>query len=304
MAHKSKGSALITALFIMTLVAIAATAMISRLQLDIYRTSMNINNDKLYLSTQIVTFWAMDTLSKNTLPIKTHGFQFPKSYKNLYPDVIIEGQLIDLQSRFNVNNLQNTKYQMTFLNLLKQCVKMQNESDYQRIVSATTNWVTKTPSNTTRDEFLDKYARRTPPYLPAYQMMKSTSELRMIDGISAKTYLAIEPYITALPEVTPINLNNANKKELRALGAGLNASQVDEIIKARGKNGIKTLQEIHELLQKFDIAEDQVTLESQYFLATALVKRQDLQMTIATLIKREKNKEGNVLVKIINETLL
>ena len=56
----SKGSALISALFLMTLIAIVATAMSSRLQFDIYRTRLVIASDKLYLSSQYVMFWALD----------------------------------------------------------------------------------------------------------------------------------------------------------------------------------------------------------------------------------------------------
>ena len=79
MQNKSLGSALISALFIMTLVAIAATAMSTRLRLDIYRTSTHINSDKLYLASQAVTWWAMDKLSaqnnsSNTLNTKEKIF--------------------------------------------------------------------------------------------------------------------------------------------------------------------------------------------------------------------------------------
>ncbi|MFZ4077782.1 MAG: type II secretion system minor pseudopilin GspK, partial [Legionellaceae bacterium] len=56
--RSSKGSALISALFLMTLVAIGATAMSSRLQLDIYRTRLILTSDALSLASEAVTFWA------------------------------------------------------------------------------------------------------------------------------------------------------------------------------------------------------------------------------------------------------
>ena len=67
---RNRGSALISALFIMTLVAIAATAMSTRLQLDIYRTRLTISSDKLFLASQAVTFWAMHTLSNESLQVR------------------------------------------------------------------------------------------------------------------------------------------------------------------------------------------------------------------------------------------
>lgn len=58
-----KGSALLTALFIMTLVAIVATAMSTKVQLDIYRTRLILTHDKLYFASQAVTFWSMGQLA-------------------------------------------------------------------------------------------------------------------------------------------------------------------------------------------------------------------------------------------------
>ena len=54
-----RGSALLTALFIMTLVAIVATAMSTKLQVDIYRTRLTLTHDKLYLASQGVAVWAL-----------------------------------------------------------------------------------------------------------------------------------------------------------------------------------------------------------------------------------------------------
>jgi general secretion pathway protein K len=63
MSKKSmNGSALISALFIMTLIAIAATAMTLRLQLDIYRTRLLLTTNKQHYAAQFATFWAIDTL--------------------------------------------------------------------------------------------------------------------------------------------------------------------------------------------------------------------------------------------------
>lgn len=107
---KTKGSALLTALFIMTLVAIVATAMSMRLQQDIYRTRLVITQDKLYLASQAVTFWALnELLDKNNRFTKTNPLgmvaQYPKNMESIYNQVQLSGGLFDLQARFNLNNL-------------------------------------------------------------------------------------------------------------------------------------------------------------------------------------------------------
>ncbi|WP_269570247.1 type II secretion system protein GspK [Legionella tunisiensis] len=121
---KKEGSALISALFIMTLVAIAATAMSTRLQLDIYRTRLTINSDKLYLASQALSFWAMDELThKKKAPFlvgDTYGkvASFPTKLQRLYPEALIEGGLYDLQARFNLNNLTDKNIRLSFYNYL------------------------------------------------------------------------------------------------------------------------------------------------------------------------------------------
>lgn len=71
----------------------------------------------------------------------------------------------------------------------------------------------------------------------------------MIKDVSAPAYIALEPFITALPESTSININTAPKQILMSLGDGLSDTQANELITARGENGITDLKEINELLK-------------------------------------------------------
>ncbi len=120
---KKQGSALISALFIMTLVAIAATAMSTRLQFDIYRTRLTIASDKLYLATQAVTFWGMDAL-KDIRKLKLNGKDgllatLPTVLQRIYPEVELKGKVVDMQALFNINNLQDRKFHASFFHLLE-----------------------------------------------------------------------------------------------------------------------------------------------------------------------------------------
>jgi len=308
MSIKAEGSALISALFIMTLVAIAATAMSTRLQLDIYRTRMTIVHDKSYLASQLVAFWAMSTLSHKKEPNTTRDptgklMNFPVPFQHAYPDVTITGQLTDLQSRFNVNNVQNTSYQPMFFNLLKDTVARGTEDQYRLILAATVRWVSPYAIGQHRDEFLDHYITQNPAYLPAYQPMKNISEFRLVEGVNARIYQLMSPHVTALPEITPLNINTANKHVLKALGHGLTENDVNELLKARDKEGIKTLQALNPLLQRLDIAADQITLESHYFASVAHVSTPDQELTNTTVFKRTENKKGKVTITILSETL-
>ncbi|WP_133127306.1 type II secretion system minor pseudopilin GspK [Legionella nagasakiensis] len=299
---QQRGSALLSALFIMTLVAIAATAMTTRLQLDIYRTRLTITSDKLYLASQAVTFWAMEMLAKKKAILPhAEGLEFPKEFATIYPQILTKGHLYDLQARFNLNNLQDPKYQTPFYRLLEIILTKIPDTQRKILVKATQNWIAPYRPDRGHDEFESFYLQQNPAYLPSHQLMKSVSELRLVHGINASMYQALLPHVIALPETTPININTASLTVLMTLGNGLNRSQANEIIQIRGGEGITNLNALQLLLKKFDIPTDQITLESQYFLSVAYTTSEDLNLINFTILKRNKDKKGKITVSLVYE---
>ncbi len=298
---KQRGSALISALFIMTLVAIAATAMSTRLQLDIYRTRISLKSDKLYLASQVVTFWAMEQLSAKDMSEKVG--EFPRKLQHIYPGVFIEGHISDLQSKFNINNLPDKKYRLLFYNLVENLPKHPTTSQGKSIFDAASQWMIAYQPERGQDKFLNHYLKQKPPYYPGYQLMQNVSEFRLVYGVTAELYQALLPDLTALPEVTAININSASKAVLKGLGNGLNDAQVKELIEARGEKGITDLSKVSVLLKTLGISLEQITIESNYFLSVATASIDDSHLTLYTLLKREKNKKNGVTVSVVSESL-
>lgn len=304
---KQQGSALLSALFIMTLVAIAATAMTTRLQLDIYRTRLTIDSDKLYLASQAVTFWAMaeltDKKNKFTKADKKNKLlDYPSKLATIYPGVKVTGGLYDLQARFNLNNLFDRKYQPYFYRLLNTLPTQLTPEQRVTIIVDIRSWISPYTPGREGEPFVKYYLEQKPPYYPGQQRMKNGSELRLIKGVDAATYQALMSYAVALPEPTPINLNTASKEVLRPLGNGLTENQVNQLIETRKEEGA-TLKDYNKLIQKFDIRAEQVTVESDYFLVIASASNNDLRLMRYTVIKRNKDQLGNFSVSIISESL-
>ena len=306
--QQNLGSALLSALFIMTLVAIAATAMSSRLQLDISRTRLTIQSDKLYLASQSVTFWAIDALTKNSKKFTSYNedgalLSFPQKLQDDYPGINVVGSLYDLQALFNINNLLDMKFQPLALQLLEHTLDNKKDTDNKLIVNAMIQWIKPYQAQHQQQELSDYYLKQNPPYKPNYHPMQSTSELRLIYGINRSDYKKLLPFVTALPETTPINLNTAPKTILAILGNGLNAEQVDEIDENRSKKEGVDPKTLGLLLKRLDIPSEQVTLESSYFLAIATATNDDANLMIYTTLKRSKNKDGVISIAIINQSL-
>jgi general secretion pathway protein K len=302
------GSALLTALFIMTLVAIVATAMSTRLQLDIYRARLSITSDKLYLASQFVTFWAMDTLRKTNFSYQFNDQkgsikEYPTNLQYKYPDIKTTGALYDLQSLFNLNNLQDKKFYTQFIQLLEEAKTQATLSQRKSIIKAISYWISPYPPEGGQDNQLSFYLNQRPIYLPSYQLMQSPSELRLVRGVTIKLYQSLLPFITTLPETTPINLNTAPKALLRTLGNGLTDSDLEKLLTARGKKGFKNLNNIRPLLTELNISSNQITLESTYFMSIAETRSDELNLMTYTVFKRKKGGEGLLLVGIIRESL-
>lgn len=304
----TKGSALLTALFIMTLVAIVATAMSTRLQLDIYRTRLLVAHDKLYFASQAVMFWAFNELDKNDNKL-LHGRpksnallrSYPNNMHGLYKGVTLSGGLYDVQGKLNLNNLVEKKGLPPFINLIHHIYPKSNDKDIISLALALQDWLSDYDLDKGNDNYMAYYTAQNPPYYPSHQLMKSASEFRLIKGVTAKMNDTVQPYITVLPESTPININSAAKKILASLGNGLDEHQLEELVTARGK-GFKTMKKVTPLLQKFNIPNNQIAIESTYFLSKAEAKNEDFSLTVYVLLKREKSPKGKIKVSVVRES--
>lgn len=308
--NTNQGSALLTALFIMTLVAIVATAMSAKLQVDIYRTRLTLTHDKLYLASKAVKFWAVSELNdrKNQFnSVFDNGIvsQYPNKMKNIYPLATLSGELYDLQARFNLNNLSNKNSILGFANFLAYMFPKITVAEKMHLASAITYWVSSNPPEGDSENFLSYYHHLKPAYNPSHQLMGSSSELRLIKGVSPQVYLTLEPYVTALPEPTPLNITTASMPALMSLNNTMNEKTAKNFIKARKKNedGTINIEKINELLKTINITNDQFTLESTYFLSVAHAAINNLNITVYTVLKRTRDKNGNLSTSIVRESV-
>ena len=298
----NRGSALVSALFIMTLIAIAASAMSKHLQLDIYRTQLTINSGELYLAAQKIRFWAMDSLKRPNYGLQhadSTGKVLAYPLSELYRGIKIKGSLYDLQSRFNLNNLLDKKYLPVFARLLKACIAKKFESEQHEIIKSMNIWI----NPYTDDSDLNFYLKQDPAYTPGYQPMVSISELNLVRGVNPISYSQLQSFITALPELSPININTAKPALLRALSPRIDDDAITALLTERVRKGAIDLNKIEPLLKKLQIDSALITTESNYYLSVATVSSSDLNLQLYSVIKRYRDKTGNIVFKLISESI-
>lgn len=304
---QQKGSALLTALFIITLVAIVTTAMSMRLQLAIHRIRMISTTDQLHLAAEAVTFWAMDRLMdpRQSLKVGTSKvLAYPRNLQQIVPTIQLSGQIIDLQTRFNINNLYETNYQPIFFGLLSQLNIGTASFERKNIMDAIINWIKPLhPNDARHDEWSDRYARLSPPYLSAHLPMRNISELRLVYGITPKRYRELEPFVTALPETTAININTSSKKVLLSLGEDIKNNDLDHILNERKQKPYKDIAALTPFLEKYHIQAEALVVESHYFLVVTQAQDTEISLRTYTLLKRVKDKTGLWHVSILSKSI-
>lgn len=304
----TRGSALLSALFIMTLVAIATTSMTVQLRQNIEQTRLVITTDQLSVSSEVLRYWAMAAL----LDKETGAFGRDPSMLILtdaespmpkISGVQFSAQLFDLQALFNINNLEKTKFKTPFYRLLNDILEDESKKHAYRLADAVTNWVSDAKSPAGQNKYAGFYAKQKPPYLAAHQPMASLSELRLVQGVTPEVFQALFPYVTVLPPPTKININTAHETLLMAFGQGEEAAEnAQALIEARGEKGIQSINQVAALLKKLSLEPNDVTLESEYFLCIGQVHTAAFQRTLYSVLRRTKAPNGTLSVHLIQET--
>lgn len=266
-----RASALLSALLMMAFITLTVTEIGVTLQQQLTRTRYLIDADTRYLAAEGVFNWAMDVLSHPTTRFVAQDStgtiaRFPKAYATLYPSLTLTGQLIDLQSRFNLNTASNPHYQLILDHLL--------------------HLREPTWSASQRHHFSDQLAHflAPSPPMPAQLLLAVTHYPPLRD---ATLFSKLDPFITALPTETPINLNTASQTVFMALGEGLSETQAKTLLALRAQQkGFRSLTHLQQTLQMLHIPADTITLNSRYFLVDATVTQGTVTQTWSLELER------------------
>ena len=136
----------------------------------------------------------------------------------------------DLQGLFNLNSLH--PQQPNHLAAKARLKRLLEELGISTgIENNLAQWFT-TDSSTNYD-----YQNKTPGYSASEIEFTHPSELLLIEGMDMESYLKLEPYITALPMNTPLNINSTYPEILSSWDVKLTSTQSKVITdKTRSKN--------------------------------------------------------------------
>ena len=252
---KQRGAALLIVLMVVALVAIIASEMGARLQLQVQRASNIKSSNQAYWYAKSAEEYArmsLVTLMEETGDKITLNQPWAQEFEYPMEEGGIRVNLEDMQSCFNINALPNAN--QTNVNGQQPTEAM---NAFARLLQLTNEEIPSFTVDTVRDSLADwldsddrmriygaedsEYASRAFPYLAANGQMSSQSELRLINGVEAEWLEELLPQVCVIPDNDQlvINVNTLSEERAPVLAAltGLSLSQASSIIAARPLDG-------------------------------------------------------------------
>jgi general secretion pathway protein K len=305
--QRQRGVALITAVLIVALATILAVNVGFKGYLDMRRSGTLFALDQGYEVALGAEAWAADILNAD-LRASPNQTTFAQKWATPLPPIPIEGGEIegvleDMQGRFNLNSLIATNGTVDegavkqFENLLEE---LQIERSWARKF---VDWI----DTDTVEQFPDgaedsTYTSQKPPYLTANMPVTRASEILSLVGFGYERYKKLEPYITALPIGTKLNVCTASGVVLDSLST--NSQQQwsrgeEQLAKSRTSGCFPTMQDVLTALSTDEEAKKRLsggaaggqsnmilTETSSYFRATVWVTIGTTQFTLYSLLSR------------------
>lgn len=205
-------------------------------------------------------------------------------------DLFLSGSIVDLQGRLNVRNLVNgdnidTATEKMFARLFaslqlppQELVSLRNNL---RLALRPTPGKTEAEANGTENAAQDSESM-------AALMPRSVTQLVWL-GLSADTVTRLAPYITLLPERTPINLNTAPELVLHAALDGLSLADAKAIATIRSQAHFETLDDATSRLPNrgAPLSEALYSVNSRFFEIRAHARQEGLIVREVAVVQRQ-----------------
>ncbi len=288
----NRGVALLTVMLIVAMVSIAIVGMTSRQQIDIRRTEGMLRHSQATQYLRGVEVWMPHLLKADREDNDVDHLDEAWAEENLVLPVEggqLSGYLEDMQGRYNLNNLGQTEEagkeaNQQFRRLLR---ALQLE---EGLADAIQDWIDSDQLVTfpggAEDDY---YLGQAPGYRSANRNMVSVSELRLVRGIDKEVYDTLSPHVSALPEITPININTASAPVLTTIMDDMSLSDAEGFIETRDSDHFTSVEQLlsDKLFAGKEIEEDTLSVSTRYFALQATAEIGHITQKQGVLYERD-----------------
>lgn len=186
------------------------------------------------------------------------------------PEAFLSGSITDAQSRYNLMNLldQGKVVEAELQAFERLCQNIGLASDLASRLATALNDASAGAPN-------------------AALLPRSIGQLGWL-GVDGETIRQLAPYVTLLPEATPVNVNTAPREVLAAAIKGLDLASAERLIQSRQRTAFKSLAAVEALLPGLaPLNPKQLGTVSNYFEVRGRLRLLDRILEERTLVQRK-----------------
>lgn len=289
--RRQRGVALLTAILVVAIGTVLATNLLWQSTLDQRRTASAIATDQALQYVMGAEAWVGDILREDLEDSQDSDHIGEIWATEIAPLPIeggfITGRVVDLQGRFNLNNLVTPEGQEDEI-MVAQFERLLQLVDLNPgLASAVVDWIDPgTEPHFPNGGEDDSYVRTEPQYRVANGMITSPSELMAIAGFDPEAYAALDPYVTALPRGTTLNVNTADQIVLASLSDEIDMAVAASLLDERGDGAFASVQTSFEGLVPEEML-PRIDGVSNHFGLNGVVTIGDTELTISSVLQRD-----------------
>jgi general secretion pathway protein K len=296
---RQRGVALITAVVLVAIATVLAARVGTDAALDLRRTSGIGALNQAWNVALGAEAWAAqilrDDLRNTELDDLTDTWAQPVPPLPIDGGTI-EGDLEDMQGRFNLNNLLAADGSIDDASVERFARLLQLAGVDPRWAGMLADWLDADSVDRFPNGAEDGvYLGQVPPYRAANGPVSTTTELLALPGFSLEDFRRIAPHVAALPAGTRVNLCTATPLVLASLAeAGTDFGDAQALSRNRESGCFPRIADLQATLdpEQFQVLQGLVSETTNWFRVVSVVSIGTSQLTLYSLL--ERNSAGGV----------
>lgn len=282
-----RGIALVSVMIIVALIASSVAVMLNTQHRTFNHTQTTVEHQQALQHLFSVETWVMSMLKEDEPKIDDLSENWATEIPPIpVPNGMLQGRLIDLQSKLNLNAIINIDAQTGLVT-------------YNTEYLQSANRLSQSLGLTTLGDAVYGLAS-TQSAQPEF--FKHTQVLLKNQLMTRAEYLSLQPFITVLPTKTAINVNTAPKEVLMSLHPNLDEYTAQDLIETRQDQPFETIdafyQGLHQRMSyltleqlKKDIPQALIDIKTEYFLLESTIQYGESTLIGHSVLQR---KDGHI----------